>query len=169
MSTDVLSLRAMQKTDLDMVRHWRNHPKVRQHMLTQHDISADEHAQWFDKVQQDAQRHVLLAFEHEQPLGLVHFSPSPTQGVMDWGFYLTPDAPAGSGSKLGRLALQFAFKEQHWHKVCGQVIASNTASCRFHRKLGFQLEGVLREQVWLNNEWLSLWCYGLLANEWISS
>jgi RimJ/RimL family protein N-acetyltransferase len=33
-------------------------------------------------------------------------------------------------------------------------------------KLGFKLEGVLREQVHINNEWLSLWCFGLLASEW---
>ena len=169
MSSESLHIRAMQAQDLDMVRAWRNHDKVRQHMLTQHEISPEEHAQWFEKIQHDPQRQVMLVHEHQQPLGLVHFSAAQTHGVVDWGFYLTPDAPRGSGSKLGRMALQFAFKEQGWHKVCGQVISSNTASCRFHLKMGFTLEGVWREQVFLHHEWLSLWCYGLLANEWTSA
>jgi RimJ/RimL family protein N-acetyltransferase len=64
------------------------------------------------------------------------------------------------------MALDFAFKQKGWHKVCGQVISTNAASRRFHLKMGFTLEGVMRQQVCMANEWLSLWCYGLLASEW---
>jgi len=166
MLTEELTLRDMQPDDLEMVRSWRNHPNVRCHMLTQHEISAEEHAQWFGRVQQDPQRHVVLVHEQQQPLGLVHFTPVNPHGVVDWGFYLTPQAPKGSGSKLARMALDFAFKQQGWHKVCGQVISINAASRRFHLKMGFTLEGVWRQQVWINREWLSLWCYGLLADDW---
>ena len=169
MSTDALTLRDMQVDDLEMVRSWRNHPDVRRHMLTQHEISAEEHAQWFKRIQQDPQRHVVLVHEHQQPLGLVHFTPVNAQGVVDWGFYLTPQAPKGSGGKLARMALDFAFKQQGWHKVCGQVISSNAASRRFHLKLGFSLEGVLRQQALIRHEWLSLWCFGLLSSEWKSA
>ena len=166
MLTEALTLRDMRPDDLETVRSWRNHPDVRCHMLTQHEISAAEHAQWFSKVQQDTKRHVMLVHEDQQPLGLVHFTPVNPHGVMDWGFYLTPQAPAGSGSKLARKALDFAFKQQGWHKVCGQVISSNAASRRFHLKLGFALEGVLRQQALIRNEWLSVWCFGLLSSEW---
>ena len=169
MSTDALTLRDMQVDDLEMVRSWRNHPDVRRHMLTQHEISAEEHTQWFKRIQQDPQRHVVLVHEHQQPLGLVHFTPVNAQGVVDWGFYLTPQAPTGSGGKLARRALDFAFTQQGWHKVCGQVISSNAASRRFHLKLGFSLEGVLRQQALIRHEWLSLWCFGLLSSEWKST
>lgn len=167
MLTEELTLRDMQPDDLEMVRSWRNHPNVRCHMLTQNEISAEEHAQWFGRVQQDPQRHVVLVHEQQQPLGLVHFTPVNGQGVVDWGFYLTPQAPKGSGRKLARKALDFAFTQQGWHKVCGQVISSNAASRRFHLKMGFRLEGVWRQQVLIKQEWLSLWCYGLLVADWI--
>jgi UDP-4-amino-4,6-dideoxy-N-acetyl-beta-L-altrosamine N-acetyltransferase len=166
MSNEALTLRGMQQDDLEMVRSWRNHPDVRCHMLTQHEISAEEHAQWFGRVQQDPQRHVVLVHEHQQPLGLVHFTAVNPHGVVDWGFYLMPQAAKGSGSKLARMALNFAFKQQGWHKVCGQAISSNAASRRFHLKMGFTLEGVWRQQVLIKHEWLSLWCYGLLADDW---
>ena len=166
MSNEALTLRNMQQDDLELVRSWRNHPDVRCHMLTQHEISAEEHAQWFSRVQQDPQRHVVLVHENQQPLGLAHFTPVNPHGVVDWGFYLVPQAAKGSGSKLARMALDYAFKQQGWHKVCGQVISTNAASRRFHLKMGFTLEGVWREQVWVNSEWLSLWCYGLLADDW---
>jgi len=167
MSTEALTLRAMQHDDLEMVRSWRNHPDVRCHMLTQHEISAEEHTQWFKRIEQDPQRHVVLVYEQQQPLGLVHFTPVNPHGVVDWGFYLTPQAPKGSGSKLAHKALDYAFTQQGWHKVCGQVISINAASRRFHLKMGFTLEGVWRQQVLIKQEWLSLWCYGLLAADWI--
>jgi len=166
MSNEVLTLRELLEEDLPQVLTWRNHPQVRRHMLTQHEISAEEHSQWFNKLQQDPMRRAVLVHEGDQALGLAHFAPVNPHGVMDWGFYLTPQAPQGSGSKLARKALEFAFKQQGWHKVCGQVVSINAASRRFHLKLGFTLEGVMRQQAFIADEWLSLWCYGLLASDW---
>ena len=166
MLDESLTIRKMQAADLETVRSWRNHADVKRHMLTQHEISAQEHSQWFAAVDQDPQRHVMLVHDEKTPLGLVHFSKVNADGIVDWGFYLAPKAPKGSGSKLARKALYFAFKEQGWHKVCGQVISSNITSKRFHLKLGFLLEGVLRQQVKINHEWLSLWCFGLIASDW---
>jgi len=166
MSNEVLTLRALRQEDLPQVLSWRNHPQVRRWMLTQHEISAEEHAKWFNSLQQDKQQHVVLVHEADKALGLAHFTPVNPKGVMDWGFYLTPDAPKGSGNKLARMALDFAFKQQGWHKVCGQVISSNAASRRFHLKLGFSLEGVLRQHAFVGNEWLSMWCFGLLSSDW---
>ena len=166
MSDELITIRKIQASDLDLVRSWRNHADVRLHMLTQHVITAEEHSQWFAAVENNPLKHVLLVHENKQPLGLVHFAAGNNDGIMNWGFYLAPHAPKGSGSKLARKALSFAFIQQGWHKVCGQVISTNAASKRFHLKLGFMLEGVLRQQAKINNEWLSLWCFGLLASDW---
>ena len=168
MSDESVTIRKMQASDLDVVRSWRNHSDVRLHMLTQHEITPEEHSQWFAAAEKNPLKQVMLVYEEEKPLGLVHFSTEKNDGVMDWGFYLVPHSPKGSGSKLARKALNFAFKQQGWHKVCGQVISTNTASRRFHLKTGFMLEGVLRQQAKINHEWLSLWCFGLLATDWVS-
>ena len=45
-------IRPMTQSDLDMVLAWRNHPAVRQHMLTQHIITPDEHHAWFAMARQ---------------------------------------------------------------------------------------------------------------------
>ena len=83
-----------------------------------------------------------------------------------WGFYAAPGAPAGTGSHLGRMALQFAFGSLQVHKVCGEALEGNEASIRFHRKLGFREEGRLREQENVGARYHDLICFGLLAHEW---
>ncbi len=160
------SIRAVTSADLPLVLAWRNHPDIRRHMFSQHEISLEEHRAWFDKVTADESRVVLLIEQTQVPLGYVQFTNVSTGGVADWGFYARPGAPKGSGRKIGRLALGYAFESLALHKVCGQAIERNEVSIAFHKSLGFKLEGVLREQRFVNGEYHTLICFGVLDYEW---
>ena len=149
-----------------MVLTWRNHPDVRQFMLTQHEISMPEHCNWFARAQQDKSHRLLIVLDAQEPIGFVQLNPVCLGGIANWGFYARPDAPKGSGQKLGRSALNYAFNELGLHKVCGQAIESNLASIIFHKKLGFTREAVLRDQQRIEDDYHTLICFGLLAKEW---
>ena len=152
-----------------MVLSWRNHSAVRCYMLTQHEISLQEHCNWYARVKEDKTRQQLIVLDGAEPIGFVQFNPISQAGVADWGFYARPDAPKGSGRKLGQAALRHAFEELGLHKVCGQAIESNAASIAFHQTLGFTEEGRLREQQRIGNQFYTLVCFGLLAKEWQES
>jgi UDP-4-amino-4,6-dideoxy-N-acetyl-beta-L-altrosamine N-acetyltransferase len=156
----------MAADDLALVLAWRNHPAVRASMLRQHEITAEEHQRWFDRAAHDPTRKLLLAHDADAPIGFVHFSNVAEGGVADWGFYAAPDAPRGSGTKLGAAALDLAFGELQLHKVCGQALAFNAPSVRLHAKLGFSREGVLREQHRIGEHHHDLVCFGILQREW---
>lgn len=159
-------IRLMTAGDLDMVLAWRNHPDVRRFMFTQHEIGIDEHRNWFAKANKDASRQLLIIEKAKQAIGYVQFSQVVDGGIADWGFYARPDAAKGDGRKLGVMALNYAFGHLKLHKVCGQAIAGNEASIAFHQRLGFTLEGVLRDQHRIVDAYHSLHCFGLLASEW---
>ncbi|XLM21603.1 GNAT family N-acetyltransferase, partial [Chromobacterium piscinae] len=42
----------------------------------------------------------------------------------------------------------------------------NLRSCRVAERLGFRLEGELRDAQYLNGRYWNMRCYGLLADEW---
>ena len=161
-------IRKVTDEDLQMVLAWRNHADVRRYMFTQHEIGLDEHRKWFAKANQDPSRSLLIVEEDKQAIGYVQFSKVENGGVADWGFYVRPDAPKGTGRKLGVMALNHAFGSLKLHKVCGQAIASNQASIAFHQHLGFALEGVLRDQQRIKETYYNLHCFGLLSIEWES-
>lgn len=163
---DACLIRKVTEQDLPMVLAWRNHADVRCYMFTQHEISLDEHRNWFAKASQDPSRCLLIVEEAGQAIGYVQFSKVEDGGVADWGFYARPAALKGSGRKLGVMALNHAFGPLKLHKVCGQAIASNQASIAFHQRLGFTQEGVLRDQQRINGAYHSLHCFGMLATEW---
>lgn len=163
---EVCTVRELTEDDLPIVLAWRNHPEVRNFMLTQHEISLEEHSQWFARVQFDKTRQQLIVMDGLAPLGFVQFHTVGQRGIADWGFYVRPDAPKGSGTKLGQAALMHGFNVLGLHKVCGQAIESNLASIAFHQKMGFIEEGRLRDQQRIGEQYHTLVCFGLLAKEW---
>ena len=168
MTPDV-QLRALQAADLPQGLAWRNHPDIRRHMRTQHEISLPEHTRWFEAASGDASRRLLVVERAGAPMGYVQFSGVAPGEPCDWGFYAAPGAPRGTGTALGCAALKFAFDELRVHKVCGQALASNQPSIHFHLKLGFTQEGILRQQQCTGDTLHDLVCFGLLRQEWPSA
>lgn len=165
--TGKFSLRAVTRGDLPMLLDWRNHPSVRDFMLTRHEIAPAEHRAWFERARQDDTRRLLVVEDGAEPVGYVQFANVVAGGISDWGFYARPEAPKGTGQKLGRAALAHAFDALELHKVCGQAIVSNQASIALHTRLGFTREGVLRDQHRIDGTYHSLVCFGLLKREWL--
>lgn len=159
-------LRTMQEGDLSLVLAWRNHPDVRQFMYSQHEISPLEHARWFASASQDPQRALLIYQIDGTPQGFVSFHRVRASAIAEWGFYLAPDAQRGTGHALGRAALDYAFTTLNLHKVCAEALGFNERSRRFHERLGFQQEGILRDHYFDGSRYHAVHCFGLLANEW---
>lgn len=160
------NLRPMHLDDLERILAWRNHPEIRRCMYSQHEISFDEHSEWFLQASQDKSRHLLIYEMGTIPLGFINIHQIATGGIAAWGFYTAPDAPKGTGKALGKAALRFAFGEAMLFKLCGQVLIRNEKSIRFHQKLGFKQEGVLRRQHFDGQVHHDIVCFGMLSNEW---
>ncbi len=164
-----ISIRPMLHADLLQVLAWRNDPEVRRCMYTQHEITLDEHQRWFDRCSEDPRKHLLIFELDYEPFGFVNFSEMTEGGIADWGFYTAPDAPRGSGRKLGTAAIGHAFIQLKLHKVCGQALLFNDKSIRLHEFLKFQREGTLRDQHFDGENYHDVVCFGLLATEWRQS
>ena len=159
-------IRPMNLEDLLIVLSWRNHPEIRRYMFTQHSITADEHREWFLTRRNDATRRLMIVEDSESSIGFAQFNNVVEGGSTDWGFYAKPNAPRGVGRSFGATLLKFAFQELKVHKVCGQAIDCNTKSIEFHKRLGFSREGELRDHVLINGRYHSVFCFGILENEW---
>ena len=162
----IVSIRVMTADDLDSVLGWRNHPDIRRYMYTQHEITLAEHRAWFERASQDSRKHLLVFEVDGTAQGFVNITELAALGVADWGFYIAPDAVKGTGRQLGKVALEYAFRDLRLHKVCGQALAFNERSIKFHRGLGFQQEGVLRDQHHDGKNYHAVICFGLLSTEW---
>lgn len=149
-----------------MLLTWRNDEKIRSFMFAQHEISLEEHQNWFIGKSKDPSCALLIVEDGAGPFGYVHFNNVIAGGISDWGFYANPYGPRGIGRKLGEVALNYAFLKLKLHKVCGQVLKNNERSIKFHQNLGFYQEGILRDQQFIDGIYYDLICFGLLRHQW---
>lgn len=163
---DIGCLRRMTVADLQAVLNMRNHPEIRRYMLTQHEISIEEHLEWYQRASQNPCIELLVFELNETCCGFVQFKETSFKGVVDWGFYTDPGSPAGTGRKLGRAALRHAFARANLHKICGQALHWNHPSIEFHKTLGFVQEGVFRDHHFDGVTYHDLVCFGILKQEW---
>lgn len=156
----------MRDCDLSDILSWRNHPGVRNFMLTQHEITVDEHRRWFERASKDQTNSLLVIEEFERPLGCVTFSGVKRDLSAEWSFYASPDGEPGTGTKVCSAAIEYAFSVLGVHKIVGRVLEFNLASIRLHERLGFFHEGTLRQQQLIHGVYYDLLCFGLLSSEW---
>jgi len=71
----------------------------------------------------------------------------------------------GYAADAVRLLLRYGFLERRYHKCCSGCIATNHASARLHRILGFVEEGVQRQQIYFNGVYNDLLLFGLMRDE----
>lgn len=159
-------LRAVTDDDLGQILRWRNHSEVRRFMYTTHEISLDEHRNWFERARANPDLSLMVYLQEGEPSGFVNISRTRCRQVADWGFYLAPEAVKGTGRQLGNCALEYAFGELGLHKVCGEALGFNKRSIRFHESLGFSVEGRLREQHYDGEGYHDVVRFGLLEHEW---
>lgn len=171
MSTEhnvLTSVRLMRPSDLEMVLGWRNHDQVRQVMFSRELITFKQHVEWFDRASKEVDRKLLIFEKDNQALGFVNLGRVTSGGIVDWGFFLAPHAPKGTGRHLAKVVLSYAFNTLRLHKICGQVLDFNEKSIKFHLNNGFALEGVLRQQYFDGKQYSDIKCFGLLATDWLA-
>ena len=134
-------LKPLMAEDLNLVLSWRNDPRIRLLMFSQHIISPKEHRKWFEEAVNDPLRKSFLFSLGKVPSGYVTFEINKeNHTVGKWGFYKDPNAPRGSGMLLGRTSLAYAAHELSLRMIFAEILCANKNSIAFHLKLGFSLE-----------------------------
>ena len=162
------ALRPMTEADLPQVLAWRNSERVRQCMFTDRAITWEEHRAWWERTHASSSASHRIFEQDGMPVGVVNFTEvDRVSGTCEWGFYVGPaDAPRGSGTRMGVLALDHAFGPLGVRKVCARVLGANAVSHAYHRKLGFVEEGRLQRQVRRNHAFEDVLLYALFAEDW---
>jgi UDP-4-amino-4,6-dideoxy-N-acetyl-beta-L-altrosamine N-acetyltransferase len=161
-------LRPMLEADLSVVFDWRNSERIRANMYSDELISWDNHCRWFSRIQSDESCSHYIVEYMEEPVGVVNFTDiNHVHHTCNWGFYIGDEnAPRGSGTALGILALTEAFERLNMRKVCGEVFSFNEASIRFHQKLGFKQEGYLAEHVMKSGQYEDIVLFAHFSEPW---
>ena len=137
-------LRPALDRDLDDMRAWRNHPEVRRVSLTQHEITADEHRQWWERVQADPTRLVLIYERNSIGSGVVAFFDLDEDAKTGWWSYFLDNAGLEERGEMfpawisiQREARKYAMRELALAELHAETLTSNASAAEFNARQGF--------------------------------
>ncbi|MFL6160201.1 MAG: GNAT family N-acetyltransferase [Marmoricola sp.] len=140
-------LRPATDTDVVAIRDWRNQDVNRAVSNNQHEISLDEHLAWWDRIQYDPSKRVLVFTHGDRALGVVSFfdleldGPGPRTGA--WGFFLDHETATAEGVatmawiQVMKDATAYAFDELGLDVLTGEVNSDNEAVRAMNRRFRF--------------------------------
>ena len=89
--------------------------------------------------------------------------------VGEVGYWIrSSETRKGVATEAAARILQVAFDELDLHRVVLRIAVGNRGSERVAEKLGFAREGLLREELQVNGEWMDHSVWGLLEHEYRS-
>ena len=132
-------------------------------------VNLTDQTRWFEKITEDKDNLILIAFEGSQPVGLYKIL------NIDWinhHYDLSYDVfkkhrGKGYSYKILEAGVDFGFEILNMHRIDTEVLVNNVASHKTVLFAGFKLEGIRREAVYKCGEWIGSEFYGILYRDWI--
>lgn len=150
------------------VRNVRNQHSVRKSMYTEHEIGLDEHLIWVQRLDSDNRQIVFVVLIEGVVSGVVSVNAiDRLHKKLDWAFYLDENVRGGLGAALEFSLLDFVFSNLMMEKLNCEVIETNEAVVKMHKKFGFSEEGFRRENIEKNGERIGVFFLGITKAEWL--
>jgi len=165
---DAITLRTIEEADVEFLRDGINDPEVRAGLLTALPINGRQEEEFFEERVSSEEGVNLLICADGDPAGAIGLHQIDERaGHCEVGLWLAPEYHGrGYGTEASRLAVNYAFEELRMHRVQARVLDSNEASRRIWETLGFEREGVHRDEAYKGGEYRDVHYYGALESEW---
>jgi len=162
-------LRAIEEGDASMHHSWINDEETNQWRGLYHPSNLEESQDWISKQRQKDATRLSLAIEANGAIigfvGLQSICPRSRRAEI-W-VYIGSKAHWGSGfgEDTVRALCRYAFQEMNLHRVWLECNPEFTNVVRCYEKVGFKLEGTLRDGYYRNGKFRDTCIMGLLRDD----
>lgn len=167
-----VSLHTVEEDDLEFLNRNVNDPRVRRPLTSADPANMAQSEEFFeDVVSDDDGVHLLICVDGDdgdpEPVGdIALFKVHDRTRWAEIAIAIAPEYWGnGYGTEASERLVEYAFDERNLHRLQARVMASNEASRRIWEKLGFELEGRLRENQFDGGEYVDTLYFGLLEHE----
>ena len=168
-----IHLRPVEAEDAKFLSKGENDPIVRESLFLALPISLSSEQEKIEKYIKTKEAIVLTIIEQQsnKPVGQTAFFRIDyiSRSAI---FYLAILDPThwskGFGSEATQLMVDYAFETLNLNRIQLHVCAENTPAIKIYKRVGFIKEGVLRQAMFRNGNYVDFWVMGILRNDWFT-
>ena len=164
-----INLRRLEKADLVLKIRWYNDPQVNQFLLLDERLVLDKTLKWFDTISQDQSRaDLIIENSDSKPIGITGLVNIDNVNRTAESIIVIGETDYwGQGVMVEalELLLTWSFGKLNLDKIWAIALPTNIASIITMKKLGYQIEGTLREEKYVNGKRIDILLLGLLRKD----
>ena len=170
LSDDLIYLRKLEESDLDRTWEWINDPDIFNAIGVHVPVSKAAQKRWFAELDASSLKIVFAICLKEQDKHIGNVS----LDLIDYRhrnarlsiFVADPELRGGNvGTRAIRLLIEYAFDFLNLHRLYCKTTAGNEKILNFYKKLGFKIEGQLREHEYIKGQYVDKVMLGLLKDD----
>ncbi|MBU7013667.1 MAG: GNAT family N-acetyltransferase [Theionarchaea archaeon] len=168
-----VSLQSLERKHLQKCVEWLNDPEITETLSMSEPVSMESEQRWYDSYLKDDHSKILaietVKGEFIGNIGLHNIDLHNRKAELGifigdkeyWG--------KGYGTEAVLLGLKFAFEALNLNKVYLRTFVSNKRAQRCYEKAGFKKEGILRQDMFKNGNYVDCIVYSVLIEEYFRS
>lgn len=171
---DKIYLDAVNKEDLTKLMYWRNLPEYRKYFREYRELNLDMQQRWYEsKVLNDnsTEMFAIRINDSKELVGCcglcyinwVHRN-SDLSLYIGWKESYIDNQ--GFAEEACRLLFNYGFKELGLQKIWTEIYCFDEKKLALYKKIGFHIDGELRNQYYYDGKWWNSYMLSLLTNEW---
>jgi RimJ/RimL family protein N-acetyltransferase len=173
---DLLGLRAVERSDLELLRDWRNITDFRRNFREVRELNMSNQEKWFEKLNNSPLTDFMFTFvrlRDNLPIGAGGFLY--TNWIIrssDFSFYIGHENmyidQDGYAEEAAGLLLDYGFKNLNLNKIWMELYEFDHKKIQFFiEKFGFIKDGVLRDNCFEDGKYHNSWIISLLKKEYL--
>jgi RimJ/RimL family protein N-acetyltransferase len=169
---EIVSLCAANADHINQYAKWMNHPETRKFTEFNAPQTIEEIKKLFEPKKEVVKNDIFFEIWHKKdeiPIGYARLFRIQWFTRNALIFYMVDPRYRRQkiGTEVGKLLLDYAYKELNLHKITVRILAPNKASIQLAEKLGLKLEITLKKEVYFDGEHVNVLEYAIFKDDWL--
>jgi RimJ/RimL family protein N-acetyltransferase len=172
-----IGLRALEKGDLEQLKEWRNIPDFRQNFREYRELNCSDQEAWYDSLQNKKSTDYMFSIVNVESgdllgaCGLLYTNW--LARYADFSFYVGYKESyidlEGIAQASAELLIDYGFNILNLNKLWMELYSFDTRKIDFFKSFGFEIDGVLRENVYHQGAYKDSFILSLLQKDYKSN
>ncbi len=167
----ICDLKSIKNSDAKEILNWRTSKNVQKYFPSKVTKNLSKQLKWIKKViKSNNDKYFLIKKKNKKNIGLCFLNKiNYLNKNAEFGYYLSDKKYYGQGYSIEAeyMIINYGFEILGLNKIYCENLENNKNIINVHKKFGFKLEGIKRQEILRNNKYFDIYLMSLLKKDYV--